>query len=265
MKQYLTISEFAKLRGVDVNSLRYYEKLQVLKPAWVDPQTRYRYYLPEQLIILDIILLLIQLGIPLKNMKEYIDTDGNIDKKRIMEDGKAAMQRRIEQMQQGLELIQFDLDCTERNREFSHRDGIYTREIPARFLLINPDIERLDDNLRKEKAAMELFHHAQEQGLIPVFPPGILLRPQDGSYSFSFFFQVLHPTESLDGLLYVPAGRFSCLQADLTPQTRLSQLLEENFSAQAGQTVIISNMSLDRLYFDSRHSEIQVPQFPFPE
>lgn len=39
MRKYLTISEFAELRNVNINSLRYYEKLKILLPAWVDPQT----------------------------------------------------------------------------------------------------------------------------------------------------------------------------------------------------------------------------------
>lgn len=32
MKKYFTISEFAKLRNININSLRYYEKIGVLKP-----------------------------------------------------------------------------------------------------------------------------------------------------------------------------------------------------------------------------------------
>ena len=33
MKNYYTISEFAKLRDININSLRYYEKLGLLKPV----------------------------------------------------------------------------------------------------------------------------------------------------------------------------------------------------------------------------------------
>lgn len=81
MKQYLTISEFAGLRNVNINSIRYYEKQKFLMPAWIDPQTKYRYYLPEQLGMLDMILLCIKLGIPLKELKEYIDQSGKLDEK----------------------------------------------------------------------------------------------------------------------------------------------------------------------------------------
>ena len=36
MKNYFTISEFAKLRDININSLRYYEKIGILKPAKID-------------------------------------------------------------------------------------------------------------------------------------------------------------------------------------------------------------------------------------
>ena len=57
MSNYLKISEFAKLRNVNINSLLYYEKIGVLRPAYVDPHSKYCYDSPEHLIILDTILL----------------------------------------------------------------------------------------------------------------------------------------------------------------------------------------------------------------
>ena len=52
MEQYFLISEFAKLRGININSLRYYEKIGILKPAYVDEKTNYRYILRNSLCYL---------------------------------------------------------------------------------------------------------------------------------------------------------------------------------------------------------------------
>ena len=256
MRQYLTIREFAKLRNIDVNSLRYYEKLNILSPAWVDPKTKYRYYTPEQLVTLDIIILCIRLGIPLKQLREYVDGDGKIDKRRILEDGKAAMQDRIAEMQLGLELIQFNLNTMEQNQRYSDRPGVYGREIPERFLVRAPFKGDWEDLAEKESAAMELFQAAQERGLAPVFPAGILVLPGERN-PFSFFFQVLHPLPGED-VLRVPAGTFCCMQIDLTPETQILKLLDENFPHRGREMAIISNMALNKLHFNSRHSEIQV-------
>lgn len=263
MKQYLTISEFAKLRNVDINSLRYYEKLNILTPAWVDPQTKYRYYLPDQLVTLDIIILCIRIGIPLKDLQKYRDAGGSLDKKGFLEDGKAAMEKRVSDMQLGLELIQFNLDSMEQNQEYSGNTGVYTREIPGRYFIERPFSGNWSDVGQKENTAMELFHHAQERELAPVFPAGILVHPDARPHQFSFFFQVLHPSAREEPIIHVPAGTFACMQADLTADTELLGLLAENFPRQTNGTVIISNMLLNKLHFNSRHSEIQVPQFPF--
>lgn len=40
----LSIGEFSKIANVHIKSLRYYDKLGVLKPIYVDPKTNYRYY-----------------------------------------------------------------------------------------------------------------------------------------------------------------------------------------------------------------------------
>ena len=53
MKHYFLISEFAKLRDININSLRYYEKLGLLKPAIVDENNGYRYYSAEQVSLLN--------------------------------------------------------------------------------------------------------------------------------------------------------------------------------------------------------------------
>ena len=67
MENLLSIGELAKIRNVNVQSLRYYEKLGILIPAYVNPESGYRYYSLEQIMILDTIILCVDLGIPLKD------------------------------------------------------------------------------------------------------------------------------------------------------------------------------------------------------
>lgn len=258
MNSYLTIHEFARLRNVNANSLRYYEKLGLLIPARTDPRTRYRYYLPEQLGTLDIILLCIKLGIPLKNLTQYIDCDGILDEKRLLEDGKDIMQKKIEEMQAEFALTQFNLHSMEQNRQYSGQKGIYTRRIEKRFFIYRSFAGSWNSLPQKEEAALELFQDAQAQHMIPVFPAGVLIHFETVPVSYSFFVQVLHPPKQNRQILCIPRADFACLQADITPQTDLLELIRESFPDQAPKTVILSNMAQSRLHFDSRHSELQV-------
>lgn len=43
-KDLLSISELAAISGVNAKSLRYYDRLGILRPAFVDPDSGYRYY-----------------------------------------------------------------------------------------------------------------------------------------------------------------------------------------------------------------------------
>ena len=45
----LRIGEFSKLAKVSIKTLRYYDKIGLLKPAMIDSATQYRYYTVEQL------------------------------------------------------------------------------------------------------------------------------------------------------------------------------------------------------------------------
>ncbi len=39
-----SIGKLAKLTGVHIQSLRYYETIGILRPAMIDPDSGYRYY-----------------------------------------------------------------------------------------------------------------------------------------------------------------------------------------------------------------------------
>ena len=46
----LKIGEFSKLTKTTIKALRYYDKLGLLKPAFTDSTTLYRYYTEEQIL-----------------------------------------------------------------------------------------------------------------------------------------------------------------------------------------------------------------------
>ena len=76
MKGYLSIGKVAKLKGVSIKSLRYYDEIGVFRPAYTYPVTNYRYYKEEQLPLLDAVSLCIELGIALRDFDKYRDESG---------------------------------------------------------------------------------------------------------------------------------------------------------------------------------------------
>ena len=64
------IGEFARLAGVSARVLRNYDDAGLFSPAWVDPDSGYRFYLASQLPDLRQILALKDLGVPLARIQE---------------------------------------------------------------------------------------------------------------------------------------------------------------------------------------------------
>lgn len=55
MKIYYSIGEAAKIGKVTIETLRHYDRIELLKPAKVDEHSGYRYYTEEELIYLEVI------------------------------------------------------------------------------------------------------------------------------------------------------------------------------------------------------------------
>lgn len=72
-----SIGKLSKLTNVHIQSLRYYEKIGILTPKFIDPDSQYRYYSFSQLRIVEAIQYCVELGIPLKDFSSFISVSGN--------------------------------------------------------------------------------------------------------------------------------------------------------------------------------------------
>lgn len=69
------IGMFAKLCGIAVSALRYYDEIDLLKPGYVDQITGYRYYTSDQLPRLNRILAFKEMGLPLDDIRRLLHED----------------------------------------------------------------------------------------------------------------------------------------------------------------------------------------------
>lgn len=76
------IGTVARLAQVSVRTLRHYDDIGLLKPAYTDPLTGYRHYTPDQVLRLHRILVLRDLGVPLSEIGRLIDDDVTVEQLR---------------------------------------------------------------------------------------------------------------------------------------------------------------------------------------
>ena len=70
----LQIKEFARLTGVSVRTLHYYDAIGLLRPARVDGQTGYRFYDEDSLLRMQEILFYRELDFSLKSIAEILSS-----------------------------------------------------------------------------------------------------------------------------------------------------------------------------------------------
>ena len=83
----MQINEFAKLTGVSVRTLHYYDEIELLKPAYIDEYSGYRYYDEDSLFRMQEILFYRELDFSLKSIKEIL-TSPNYDKNEALKEQK---------------------------------------------------------------------------------------------------------------------------------------------------------------------------------
>ena len=99
----LSIGALSKQTGVHIKSLRYYDSLGILRPAYVDPSSGYRYYSLQQIPVVDAIQLCVDLDIPLKQFTDYcMDGGSRIHYGKLIERGTILAKEKIQAIQERL-------------------------------------------------------------------------------------------------------------------------------------------------------------------
>ncbi len=124
-----SIGEFARRSRLSPKALRLYDRLGLLRPAWVDPDSGYRWYAPGQLERARLIAGLRDLGLPLAEIGPILALDGPAAAERIGRywgDAEAGHSGRRELALHLLDRLH--------GKESAMYD-VGTRELPARQLL----------------------------------------------------------------------------------------------------------------------------------
>lgn len=260
MKNYFTRGEFAKLRNIDMNSIRYYEKLGILTPVYVDTETNYHYYSAEQLAELDAILLCINLGIPLKQLKNYIDESGTFHNRALVEEGKRLVEEKIQELNNGLKSIEHTLDYLENTEKFANYQGVYIRNFQRRNLITKEFKDSLTNVNQVEKAFASLHNYAREKKLHPVMPMGVLFQYIGGELHQYVCWELAETEVTDEHIIVLPEGDYQCVQTDWKIASDIRELVEDTFEIKDDSTIFVSNMAQSRFRFGNKVGELQMLQ-----
>ncbi|MFJ3334943.1 MerR family transcriptional regulator [Streptomyces sp. NPDC086766] len=130
-----SIGEMARDSGLGVSALRFYDRAGVLVPAWVDPESGYRWYEPEQLEEARLLAGLRRAGMPLADIRLVLAGWAGADADLV----RGLLQAHLRRLEAGL---------SDARREFStlrapldHRESPMTSSRPASVRLTVPAAE----------------------------------------------------------------------------------------------------------------------------
>ena len=163
----LSIGEMAELNNITIQTLRYYDSLDLIKPSFIDPESGYRYYDIRQSALLDLVQHMKELGMSLKEIKSCFNSTGDVHSlRKLLYKQKKAVQKKREE----LENIEFALDASLENYtrylNFPGIGSIQKEVIPERKIFCFDSGENIYDHnisgyeyiLRKLKKQIILRH-----------------------------------------------------------------------------------------------------------
>lgn len=223
MSQYMSIGKVSKLKNVSIKSLRYYDQIGILKPAFVNTETNYRYYTKEQLYLLDAITVCIKLGIPLKDLNNYVE-NSSINLQKLLYDGKILAEQKIMDIHNCLATLQETLQnmassvtglakIPESKSGILLPDGFYHNEIVTRRMLTVP-LEDMDVPKYYGQYILKLFVTAQQMGTVVAYPSGVLHEYRNGQYKRHMFLTITDDApaseDAAQNVRTIGEGSFAC-------------------------------------------------------
>ena len=163
----LTIGEFSRACQVTIKTLHHYDKLQLITPAYIDPQNGYRYYEPKQVSKLLLIQRLKRYGFTLAEIQMMLSSDNPLLWKEKLSAQKNILKQQIQESGLILQELDAHLHNFERTGDLMTYQNQYeivlkeTAAIPVMSLRQQMSVEEFGTYCGK------LFEHMAKEHLMP--------------------------------------------------------------------------------------------------
>ncbi len=255
-KKLFSIGEVSRLKGITVKALRFYQKIGLLAPCTVNPDSGYRYYSSEQLVLMDIIKAMRAVDVSPREIREVLAGKSTPHLLKFLDAQRERTERKIRDLRRTARVISGVQDAISRALSITAEKGVYTRSIPRRVIAALPcrGLSTVEDALLEFSRLDRIL---ERRGLTSTYETGIILEQDDKGMGFpTALFAVVKAGEGSvrSGLQSLPAGDYVCVCMDgktaveqgkritrhltrnrLTPLLILQvELLNDVFSADSG-------------------------------
>ncbi|MDR2834376.1 MAG: MerR family DNA-binding transcriptional regulator [Streptococcaceae bacterium] len=246
----LTIGEIAKLTGVSVQAIRHYEKIELIKPTYVDPDTSYRYYSLPHVEMIDYIILALNFNIPLKTLRDYFKEGQMVELALLVEYAKKHAQEKIEQLQAGFQALQTIEKAIQKHEQFPVGER-YERVITSQKFITKP-LENVNDGKYECLKLYQTIDYDIEE--TPDF--GVLLKKTNERIEK---FAVVETSKHLPSAdLIVPKGKWKCYKSFESSIHRVEEIFADDLCLVDAFIAIESEIITSKVHVERPLFELRV-------
>lgn len=138
MEKLFSIGEVAKIKGVTIKALRYYHKVGILTPRYIDDTTGYRYYSIDQFIYIDIIKVCRDLGTSIAELQEIFKKCSTDELLEFLQIKKHEAQENINKMKEVIKNIDTLNSRVEYSKNILNNNEIKIEYFKQRYIIVAP-------------------------------------------------------------------------------------------------------------------------------
>lgn len=208
---YLTTGEFAKLAGTTKHTLFHYDRIGLLSPEWKLPN-QYRYYSVSQLEIFDVIRILREIGMPLEEIKSYLDQRTPALFLDLLEKETSAIEKRIRELKRMKEQLKKEKSSLEHAlRQDLSRISIVREE--EEYLLTAPAPKDADSEAENAQVISQLVLLGKKHHLFSPYGIGGIQHfstLEELNYQYSEYYLITDKPIKDSSLQIRPGGNYLC-------------------------------------------------------
>ncbi len=176
----MRISEFAQVTGITRRNLLFYDKIGLLSPAMIDDNNKYRYYTYHQIDTANVITVLREIGMPLKEIKAYLSGRSPETLIGMLRVQKQVVQEKIMSLTQISDMLDTRIDLTEKGIETGvGSDVIVLKECEATPILLGPQLPADSHILTGWYYLIDFYSFCEENKVIRGLPTGSIIDHAD--------------------------------------------------------------------------------------
>ena len=142
MESYFSISEAAKIVGLTSETLRHYDRIDLVKPCKKDQWSGYRYYSEQEIVRLNTIQALRFMDLSLKEIKKVLEYDNLEEIVEFLKRAEQKANQKIEQLKYAkskIQLARADYEKKQNGKQMHH--DIFYQQIDERVILLSNSMQ----------------------------------------------------------------------------------------------------------------------------